>query len=522
VPKNEAERLLEVLSGLRSTPAGVTPRPFQVRPILPLVTHYSHPLQPQQIRVPTPATPSLPLSNSVFAPRLLQPQPNASTLLSPYTRRARPVEVDGTGRDARESREGTGLSSVFRAREERRRLQEAEAREDREARERERMREGELYEERRRQRDRERREEEEELERAPRRRQTRSMARDDGEPPVTKSSRAGTPAKKTKGKSAKGKGRSRKATSDDDDAATVVSSKSTRTTRPASPPPALPSPPRLPAALPTPLELPLVGVAASSSRPGRSHSSRKHVPSSKVFSAREEDLPPLDEGELEKIKLPPLVFKMGANGFGFGAGVGLSAAGTASGSLTATALALDKPATAPTLLSRLAVPSTLAAPPSTFSFAAPSPTLPVPAISFAPTPAPASVVVTPAVPASSPAPADFFSKPSVAPLPPAPTATGSKPSFFSSALAERAPLPTPVADASPFSFGAPVAPVVVKKSEDKVELGKANPFAAFGAPIAQVVQAAAASSAAPLNGAPAFGGGMFGQSLSTPVEVSLV
>lgn len=35
VPTNEAERLLEVLSSLRSTPAGVTPRPFQVRPHRP-------------------------------------------------------------------------------------------------------------------------------------------------------------------------------------------------------------------------------------------------------------------------------------------------------------------------------------------------------------------------------------------------------------------------------------------------------------------------------------------------------
>lgn len=350
------------------------------------------------------------------------------------------------------------------------------------------------------------------------------MARDDGEPAVTRSSRAGTPAKKSKGKSVKGKGRSRKATSDDDDAATVVSSKSTRTTRPVSPPPALPSPPRLPTALPTPLELPLVGAAASSSRPGRSHSSRKHVPSSKVFSAREEDLPPLDEGELEKIKLPPLVFKMGASGFGFGAGVGLSAAGAASGSYAATTLALDKPATVPTLLSRLAVPSTLAAPPSTFSFASPSTSLSVPPIASAPTPAAASVVALSAISASTPAAADFFSTPSVATVPPIslPSVTGTKPSFFSSALAERAPLPTPVADAMPFSFGASVAPVVVKQSEDKVEPSKANPFAAFGAPIAQVVQAAAASSVTPSNGAPAFGGGMFGQIVSTPVEVSLV
>ena len=55
---------------------------------------------------------------------------------------------------------------------------------------------------------------------------------------------------------------------------------------------------------------------SGSMRPGRTHSSRTHAASSRVFSAREEDLPPVAEGDLDKVKLPSLVFPQG---FTFGA-----------------------------------------------------------------------------------------------------------------------------------------------------------------------------------------------------------
>lgn len=504
LPKNEAERILEVLEGMGRTPLGEAKRgavrvcsPFH--PVgAPLTS-----LQPKQINVPTPSTTSR-LSHSV------------STPLSPYTRRANPR--------GGEAREGTGLSSVFRAREERRAKREQEDREEREERERERV----AAEERRQRRreierefdeeeERERREGRQIEEDAPRRK-TRSMVKEAAKgkgkalaPPLPASTRK-----------SKGKGRARLDTEEEEDSRSTrdqdmesLPSRSTRQSKsPAPPPPAAEalSPPPLPAPAPK------ATAAPSSLRPGRAHNSRAHTTSAKVFSAREEDLPPVDEGELGKIKLPPMVFP--AN-FSFG-----PAATTTAKKVEVETSKVESNG----LMSRLGpAPSAAPAPAPAFSFAsppAPATTAPAP-FSFAPTPvtAPASKPTAPTLTTSTSS--DFFSKPSTTPTPSLfGTPSTSKPNFFGAALAEKpsAPSPPPPAAAAPFSFGAPAVKPLEKKEEAAKEV-VANPFAAFGKPIAKIVEENGATLAPAPAAAPSFGGfgngangGMFG---SKPAEVEV-
>ena len=490
LPKNEAERILEVLEGMGRTPLGEAKR-GAVR-VRSFYSSRSHELTPKQINVPTPSTTSR-LSHSI------------STPLSPYTRRANPR--------GGEAREGTGLSSVFRAREERRAKREQEDREEREERERERV-EAEERRERRREIEREFDEEEErerregrEIEEDAPRRKTRSMVKE-----AAKGKGKALAPPPTSTRKAKGKGRAKRATEEEEDGRSardldMASPPSRSTRRSKSPAPPLPaakavSPP------PLPVVPPKAAPALSSLRPGRSHNSRAHTTSAKVFSAREEDLPPVDESELGKIKLPPMVFP--AN-FSFG-----PAATTVAKKVE---LAPSKEESN-SLTSRLGPAAPTPAP--AFSFDAPSaPAATTPSFSFAssaPTPKPAA----PALASSTSF--DFFSEPPTAPTPAlfgSPSTT--KPNFFGAVLAEKASAPSPpLAVAAPFSFGAPaVKPLekVEKKEEEEKEVA-ANPFAAFGKPIAKIVEESGATLAP--SPAPSFGGfgngasgKMFG---SKPVE----
>ncbi|KAM0750186.1 hypothetical protein T439DRAFT_380910 [Meredithblackwellia eburnea MCA 4105] len=539
VPKNEAERILEVLEGMGRTPLGEAKREAS-RP---------------KISVPTPTVPAAPYA---------------------YGRRE--------GATGQSHREGTGISAIFRAREERRQAERERERARRMEEERERfMRQMENDESRDAMEDGGEDEDDIVIE-EPVRRKTRSMAKAAAaEPP--------TPAKgKGKGKAAapkpvaKGKGRGRRATSEipeatvDEDVkiasprvkspaasrvkSPVAKAKSpppSKRTKSVSPPP--PAPVEIPAPPPVP-RVPDSRSTGSSLRPGRSHSSRQHQSSSKVFSAREEDLPPVDEGELDKIKMP-----MFPAGFSFG---GTSASAPLA-IPSSTPLAPPKPLAVPAppsltlfggaekkndpvvekpagdLFSRLgpSPSATPAAPASTpFSFApstssasaAPKSIFGAPPPSSAPfsfgdtastpsasTPAaskPALAVPTDTAPsifsASSsvapPAPksslgSDFFSKPPSAPAPSLSSSTSTAPpNFFAAVLENKASTPTPplgspsVTPAPPsiFSgFGAaastikpsevisPPPPAEVKNATAPVA---ANPFAAFGKPISQVAE----------------------------------
>lgn len=420
LPTNEAERILEALEAIGRTEPKRAQR----------VRRSKCPVRCLPLQTPIP-------SASSFTTRL-----QIGTPISPY---ARNLKAEGTP-----ARTGTGLSSVFRAREERRRAAEDADREEREEQERERA-EDEARElererrrnERRRQREIEREEEEERdamVEDVPRRK-TRSMVK--SETSRTLSTMAKTPKK------GKGKGRSERGDDDRsqvDDAPKRTRSKRAKESPPprtkSSPPPTPDAAPPVPV-VPPPYVVAPLAVPAPSMRPARSHSSRTHVTSSRVFSAREEDLPPVDDGDLGKIKLPPMVFPTGGLSF----------------------VVTPKPMEI--------TPAPLEAPQKSL-LALPAP--PVPALVPTPAPTPKPFAVAPSkTTATAP---DFFSRP----VTPAPAAvkveTTTKPSFFGAALA--APSPPVVVPPPAFSFGAPApAPVASVANADLP-----NPFSAFGAPTA--------------------------------------
>ncbi|GJN87750.1 hypothetical protein Rhopal_000705-T1 [Rhodotorula paludigena] len=569
MPKNEAERILEVLEGMGRTPLGEAKR-GAVRP-----KHVNVPLAEDEVsstgRLPrSSATPSL-LANTPYAARAprLSAEPGSST--ASY---------------GQQPRQQKGLQAVLRAREDRRRAlieqeHEERERERREDEERERERE-------RRRRDRRRRMEElmsdegeqmEDVFSAPEDEELRSPRR------VTRSSAAGRhqqQSAKKDSKASKGKGkerllepptptrRSTRASSraqtkspspaptprktrsskaaaredapleedaaEDEDEQMTPAAKRTRSrskspappsrsaAKSASPPPPVPAieaPPAVPkitfpAPSSFPEKAPSTSTGRSSLRPGKSHSSRQHASSSRVFSAKEEDLPPLNEEELSKIQMPAIKFP--AN-FSFGATPAASSA-------TEKKDNKKTDSSAPSLLSRLGAPASTAASAEAskpaFSFGAPAaPSAPAksastPSFSFG---APADKAKESAT--SAP---DFFAKPAAAPASTAATTNGgaAKPNFFGSIIAEKEkdkettsaglakPSPTPL-----FSFGAAAKPAdapVIKPTEvitptseapPPAEKEKAvvpasaaasnpNPFAAFGKPVAEIVKEAAA------------------------------
>ncbi|GAA5937799.1 hypothetical protein JCM3775_002129 [Rhodotorula graminis] len=594
LPKNEAERILEVLEGMGRTPLGDAKR-ASVR----------------SKHVNVPAT-SLDSGNGRLARSSTTPSILSST---PYAARSARLSADSTEVASSSSRpQQKGLQAVLRAREERRR---ALLQQEREERERERAEDAErerVREQRRRDRRRRmdelammsddgegdtdvfsaggstrasrsdrggggseygERDDDDEL-RSPRR-VTRSAAkkpsapasssaRDKGkgkdrllEPPTpsgsgsrrstrassrtsTSSAKAGANAKspspaptpRKSSRSARVEERDEQDEQDEDDAEMTPAPKRTkakspgRSAPPKSPSPAPPVPSResstapatakisFPAPSSFPSTAPSTASGRSSLRPGKNHSSRKHETSAKVFSAKEEDLPPLDDDALSKIQMP-----FPAN-FSFGPGAG--AAPTAS--------ADDKkkdesaPASGSSLLSRLGAPppssSAAAEQPKSapaFSFGAPTAkpaAPPVPSFSFQPS----STTSTdkkddkamPTAAAAAPAASDFFAKPS--PAPPKPSfsfgdaassrassvatdgtaGTGaSKPNFFANIVKDKegsAPPPVPA-----FSFG---AAATAKKDDDKAtkptEVGSSTSGAAnpntfvFGTPVAQPVK----------------------------------
>ncbi|KAL8293401.1 hypothetical protein RQP46_000102 [Phenoliferia psychrophenolica] len=449
MPKNDAERILEVLEGMGRTPMGEAKRAPNTKP---------------KINVPTPSYPTT----------------------NPY---ARPST------SSQSQRPGTGLNSVFRAREERRQAEREQERERREAEERRLRAEEDAEDEME-----VLREEQEMAHAREERRTTRSMAKS----PVKSPRRA--PASASKGKSTaaskggKGKGRGTRepseALSDREDSrmdsrqssrlkspepssSRRVKSPSPAPARVASPPP--PSPPAQTSVPPEPVK---AANGPSSLRPGKSHTSRKHVTSSKVFSAREEDLPPVDDDDLGKIQMP-----MFPEGFSFAPKPTSTAASSSSTAPSSTA-----PSAVPAPVFQL--PPKMDAPVVTDSIfgrmGAPPPSLPTPA-------APVAV----SAPATTKVPLDFFSKPS-APLG-NPLGT-TKPSFFSNVLdtTKSSTPPAPVAPTPSFSFAAaPVPSKSVEETSSAPAPTAVNPFAGFGKPIAEVVKDDTASSSSSNTG---FGG----------------
>jgi hypothetical protein len=136
---------------------------------------------------------------------------------------------------------------------------------------------------------------------------------------------------------------------------------------------------------------PAPSTRGTSMRPGRTHSSRQHAAAARpTFSARideEDELPPIDNEELNKIKLPE---------FSIPTGFKFAATSVESTAVVAPAVeAASTPAETPSLLSRLgpeAVPSTSATPKVSapvFSTAAPTLSFTAPSatpFSFAPKP----------------------------------------------------------------------------------------------------------------------------------------
>lgn len=335
------------------------------------------------------------------------------------------------------------------------------------------------------------------------RRKTRSMGKVAPSPAKEKDSAKGKEKATTKAKP-KAKGRTRRETSEaiENDADDLEQSRrSAPASRAKSPPPRVRSPPPrfeppAPPSPPAPAEPKVAPVAhtesapapvqqpkaaASSLRPGRSHSTRTHVTSSKVFSAREEDLPPVDEGELNKIKMP--LFP--AN-FSFE---------------TAPAPPPTQPpakvaplAAAPSdLFSRMGPPAS--APPST--------AMSKPAFSFASAPA-ATTAAAPPKPTAAP---DFFATSTV--VPPPAVNFSSKPNFFASVIDKAGPTAPPTVTPLPptFSFGsAPsIKPTeVVTPKEESAPV--ANPFS-FGKPAETKAPAPASNFFGNSNGG---SGSMFG------------
>ncbi|KAM0786999.1 hypothetical protein ACM66B_006268 [Microbotryomycetes sp. NB124-2] len=520
-PRNEAERILEVLEGLGRTPLGEAKRGA---------------IKPKQINVPTPSGSTLARSAST---------PFVSSA-SPYAGRpSRPTDVKPRGR---------GLESQLQARDERRRMLIELQRQERE---RERLedeeRDRERAERRRQLREEEerlRREEDEEdedmlsaIEPEPTtRRTTRSMAREQKTPKSKTKGKA--PASSAK-KSTRASSKRKEAVEDPEDkGALSPPRRSTRSTKSKSPAPMpardrspSPSPPEpsarqqeSPAAEAPPVaeskpastSVPAQVSQRSSMRPGKSHSSRQHQSSSRVFSAREEDLPPVDESDLGKIKLPAISFP--AN-FSFGTPAASAVKPVVPLAVPVPVPVVVKDATTkrkemddddgriveldtkdeqpPQKVDRNASINGLFGhgpkspnqtdKPAAFSFGAappkasePAPDAPKPTFSFG-QPAPAT--------SSS----NFFSKPptttSAAESPSAAVGSGKAPNFFGSILADKQKSPKaapPTTSAPTFSFGSPAA--TTSKPESKAAAPMAavstapNPFAAFGKPVAEIIK----------------------------------
>lgn len=575
LPKNEAERILEMLEGMGRTPLGEAGRAGSASARVSscafffLLQRLTHIHSQKQIPVPLPSSLSQGFSRSASTPSL--------TTASPYGRRP-------TARtNASHAGERPGLSSQLRARDERRRLA---IEREREEREKERLedeeREAERAERRRRRKEEEEerlREEEEammlddveesEEEDPVPRRKTRSMVKSQSMAQVS------TPAKKTRSSAPSS---SKKTLAPAPSSTTKRSTRSTRSRREPTPPPVeeedqeedepmspprtrsrrspskSPAPPSRKVKSPTPepptpapvlspsppaveqreapkiVFPPSVTAAASSSapaqrsslRPGKSHSSRQHTASSKVFSAREEDLPPVDEAALGKISMG-LSFPAG---FTFGNGVGaekkdepkkddgglLGRLGAAPSTSTS---AESGPASAP-------APK---APAFSFTPASGS-TTPQPPSTEAPKPAPfsfssssTSTAPAPSLPKSTSASSDFFSKPSASAsstslFGASKEGEKEKPNFFASIVAEKGDS-VPKAEVKAPSFSFKPAPVAAEKKDEPSPApaaAAANPFAAFGKPVSEILKESGAGKEEEKK-APSFGG--FGASTST-------
>ncbi|GAA5881445.1 hypothetical protein JCM3774_005085 [Rhodotorula dairenensis] len=591
MPKNEAERILEVLEGMGRTPLGEAKR-ASTRPKHISIPQLAADEEKGSRLSRSSTTPAFLFASTPYAARAPKPLPS-------------PTAATTTGKPEK------GLQAVLRAREERRRQ---------------------LLEQERAERERERLEDEErERERAKRRKDRRrrieelmsddddardvfsdDTAADDDRATsprrVTRSSTRGQPAAQTpaKSRSSKGKGKGKDLLEPESDRPTPTTRRSTRASsratsqQPKSPSPVPPTPARktraqtrtrteraeadaemgppapaaredeeveeerptkrggapalrtkspspaavvekdmaaiaapkisFPAPSSFPASAPSTSTGRSSLRPGKSHTSRQHTTSSRVFSAKEEDLPPIDDAALAKIQLP--AFKVPA-GFSFGAPPAAPSASTAPSTSGTTPSSADSSvkitpaAPSASLLSRLgsAPPaasssaSDATAKPAAFSFGTPpAPAASTPAFSF--TAAPADKAGDKDTTAAKPAASDFFSKPASTTTPSfsfgASTAaaaaadSGSKPNFFgaviaadksktSAASSSEAPKTTPL-----FSFGgapAAAADAVIKPtevipptpSEAALAPTGGNPFAAFGKPVAEIVKEAEAS-----------------------------
>ncbi|GAA5978920.1 hypothetical protein JCM5350_004177 [Sporobolomyces pararoseus] len=530
LPKNEAERILEVLEGMGRTPLGEAKRGA---------------VRPKKISVPAPVSPGV-ASGSRIA------RSSNGPASAPYSTRANPPASDAAS-------SGKGLQSVLRAREERRRALVEQEREERERERREKEERERRRQERRRELERLEREaeEEEELESVmsqdfeeeeerPRRKTRSSAAASKGknlEPPTPRrSTRASTrnvkspspaPTPKKKGKSK----RVQEEEANDDD--TEMNRSANRQKRTVSKSPAPPSesteavrsqsppaPPKI--VFPPP---PAISSNSSSSsqrsslRPGKSHSSRQHTASSKVFSAREEDLPPIDDDALSKIQMPAMKFP---TGFSFGAPSSAPAKKVGNESTT---IEENKKEEGSSLLSRLSAPpplSTASNEKPAFSFAPSAPLTstppssststipPLPAISFgSSTSKPAPSLFKPSEPATDlfapkPVSSGFsFATPSTStptvpkPVVPASTTEGEKPNFFASIVKEKSEEVPKIAPIPSFSFGSAsststpvikptevVTPEAEKEKKDTTSttLPAANPFAAFGKPVSEIIK----------------------------------
>ncbi|GAA5984820.1 hypothetical protein JCM11641_002749 [Rhodosporidiobolus odoratus] len=535
LPKNEAERILEVLEGMGRTPLGEAQRGTARA----------------TVNVPLPSDPA-------SSTRL--PRSSTSSLIAntPYAARAPRSSSDAPSTSLAEAAPEKGLQAVLRAREARR---QALVEQEREERERERMEDQKREKERERRRERRRREmrdlmsdEEDGVEEldvraleddmdqdveeppAPRR-VTRSAAKSKAngtaasakkgknlEPPTPRrSTRAATkspsPAPQPPAKKAKGKGRAPPSDTGDDEDMEEPNEKKEKAKSASPPPPPAPKstvPPVPKIAFPAPSSFPAASTTStgrSSLRPGKSHSSRQHQASSKVFSAREEDLPPVDE---EALKAGP-AFAI-PSGFSFGAPA-TTAPATAQrdeGSSLLSRLGEKKDEKKDEKKEESAKPA--------FSFGAPSPapssSAPAPpAFSFG---APAAKKDDADKKDTTVAKSDFFAAPPVSsttstasaggfsfatPLTSTPVAASKpadKPNFFGAVLADKkdAPAVAPTPAMPSFTFGTPAADAkkdeTVKPTEvipptpsieDKKDASApVNPFAAFGKPVSEIVK----------------------------------
>ncbi|GAA5841459.1 hypothetical protein JCM5353_007276 [Sporobolomyces roseus] len=515
LPKNEAERILEVLEGMGRTPLGEAKRGAA---------------RPKKISVPAPVSPG---DNS----RLARSSNGPSA--APYAARQAPSNSAASS--------GKGLQSVLRAREERRRALVEQEREERERERKEKEERDRRRDERRRELERLEREadEEDELESVmsqdydveedrPRRRTRSSAAAPKSEKLEPPTPRRSTRASARNAKSPsplptpKKKGKSKRVQQDNEEEMKDAEHEppSTRQKRAISKSPAPPSeasermhsgspppPPKIvfpPPAVPSTSANP---TQRSSLRPGKSHSSRQHTASSKVFSAREEDLPPIDDDALSKIQMPAMKFP---SSFSFGAPAPSKPAESGTSSPPADS---EKKEEGSSLLSRLSAAPVPSSDKPAFSFGTSAPSTstipPLPAISFGAAsskPAPASSLFKstppaadlfapkPSAPSTSPSSGFSFATPSTS-TPAVPKATlpassdGAKPNFFGSIIAEKKEETPKAAPLPSFTFGSTSSTPAIKSTEGASELEKekkdvpaSNPFAAFGKPVSEIIK----------------------------------